>query len=81
MKINDNSISCVLVGFWQILGENRGKNLILAIIIANCDFLINPLGPISDLEVNLSKYDVFSGGRNTHGRKIPTREHARIRNI
>ena len=26
------------------------------IIIANCGFLINPIGPVNDLEANLSKY-------------------------
>ena len=35
------------------------KSLISVNIIANCNFLINPLGLISDSEVNLFKYDVF----------------------
>ncbi len=35
------------------------KYLILVITIASCDFLINPVGPISDLEADLFKYDVF----------------------
>ncbi len=70
----------VFFGFWQVMGENNCQNLISLYTSAKCDFLINPVGPIGDLEASLSKYDVF-GGHDTHGRKVPTREHARIRNI
>ena len=35
------------------------KSLISVNIIANCDFLINPLGLISDLEANFFEYYVF----------------------
>ena len=46
------------------------KYLILIIIIANYDFLINPLGLISDLEANLFKYDVLWGVRVGKDEKI-----------
>ncbi len=44
--------------------------LILVIIIASCDFSINPVGPISDLEADLFKYDVFSEVRVGKEEKI-----------
>ena len=49
------------------------KYLILVIIIASCDFLINPVGPISDLEANLFKYDVFLRSGWVRSRRSYTR--------